>query len=66
MVSMSRVGTWSQNGRGLTLQVGDTSAQFELVTGAEAEVLRQVSGFPGETKEVSLADVDLRRQGAGK
>ena len=66
MASMSRVGTWSQNGQRLVLQVGDTSAQFEVVTEAEGEVLRQVSGFSGETRELSLADVDLRRQRAGR
>ena len=61
MVSMSRVGTWNQDRQRLTLQVGGTSAEFEMVTEAEGEVLRQVSGFSEETSELSLAEVELLR-----
>ena len=61
MVSMSRVGMWSLDGKRLTVQVGDTSAEFKVVTAAEGEFLQQVSGFSGDADELSLAEVELLR-----
>lgn len=67
IVSMSRVGTWSQDEQRLTVQVGGTSAEFEVVSDGASESLRRVNGFSWEGNgELSLAAVELRRQASGR
>jgi hypothetical protein len=68
IMSTSRVGTWRQEGQRLTLQVGDTSAEFEVVSEGKAEFLRQLHGFSWESNgELSLTNVALvRMAGSGR
>ena len=50
----------------LVVRVGDAPAEFAVVAVVDVEVLRQVRGFSDEADELSLAEVELRRQEEGR